>query len=145
MEKTLGQIVRENRLALELHRKDFAYELGISRNQLYLIENDKLKNISFRILKILSEHLPDFDFEEYKSSHGYYASCNSDTPGNLIKTARIKANLSQSEVIRECELGQNELYLLENDKIEQPHLSTLEKLNTVLDINLKELKTLYGY
>lgn len=155
MEKTIGQTVKVARLALGFSQSKFAEQYGISRSQLYFMEKGKTKKPYLTTLKKLSK-APNLDFEELKRLCGYVhlengvnMECNSTkgkkTIGQTIKEARIALGLSQNQFNELYGFSANQLYLIENEKVKKPRLSTLEIFANALNLDFEELKELCNY
>ena len=139
MKKTIGEIIREARLARGLSQSELAKLTNISAVQISLIETNKTKHPHLSTLVLLAKPL-NLDLKSLKSTFGYSSTAPADTLGKLIKQARIQANLSQQDLSNLSGISIAYISLLENDKIKSPYLPYLTIFVKILNLNLETLK-----
>lgn len=146
MEHTLGNIIKTAREAIGLSQRDLAHMCSISNVCICRIEHDKIKTPSLGILMALSKNL-NLDLELLKEKAGYsLVPISADMElSELIKNARLNANLCQQELADLCDVSRQYVNMIENNPVHKPRLLSLAPFSKYLGIELSLLLEKAGY
>lgn len=126
---TIGQRIQQRRKEINMSADELAKKLGIDRSTIYRYENGDIKKIPLDILEPIAKALnttPTYLMDYWDI-------------GQKIKNARLLHGLTQEQLGNLVGVQKSAIAKYENGRVVNIKRNTLQKIATVLGINIQEL------